>query len=178
MTFFINRPYPVEYRQWTGSNLTELQGWVQAGITLTLQGDGSLTSSNGYTIYVTNWISQVATPQTDPDLQGYSQLAGPPPVLYALTSDIGNLYVPQRRSVTVAVPALILLQKTTVNVTWSSPMPSATYDIGILPVTSATLVGATSNSLVSQTASGCVIAVQALLGLSLGQVNLRVSAIN
>lgn len=177
MTWFIQRPIPAEFRQFTGSNYSELRSWFFEWVVS--EDLGATLVSQGLTVNVGDWVNQYGYRNTDVQIQGqYQQATNGGPAMYALIADLlASAYVPTRRRKTVDVPSLVLLQSKPIPVTWDTPMPSSDYDVQIQPKGAATLVGSVDWSLTSQTASGCLLAVRApLLALSVGQVQLQVTA--
>lgn len=180
MTAYVTAPVQQHLCIWTGSNLAEMQVFIP-WVTFTVNPDTTLSANYGQplgpdTLHVGDCYTDNGQVITGSSLANDFQpwLSGQK---YEFTNTFGVSNAPERRSATVAVPALSLLGKTTINVTWPTPMPSATYDVSIVPLTSATTVGSLNWSLVngSQTATGCQIAVSAILAITLGSISLKVS---
>jgi hypothetical protein len=175
--YVTNRPFADPVVQWTGSNLAELQAFCFGYVVLTDNLDGTLSIYGNTPVPAGQWIYQAGGSIPDSTYQALLQSTGSAsPLYYVLTHEPTGILAPARRVASAPVPAINLLGSTTITVTWLTPMPSSAYEVSIVPMSSATLVGSLSWALVSQSASGCVIAVKALLGISLGTILLRVSA--
>lgn len=174
---FINRPIVQKLVKWTGTNFTEVRAFVDAGVPITDHLDGTLETYPGSIAQVGDWFFSFG-PFVDQAYMDFFQEVSGDPRFYVVSEDHLNLSTLERRSKTVNVPGLLLLQKSTITVVWDTPMPSAVYDVSIVPTGAATLVGNINWTLVSQTASGCAISVQAVLAIGVGTTQLKVSAIN
>lgn len=178
MGFYIYLPAVQEMVVWDGTNFADCRTLLDPATTLVDNGDGTLTMFGVFTVNVGDGvinggvhINRAAFIAESMELINSNQ-----PPRFAFSSELSNLYVPVRRRKDVAVPGLLLLQKATLTVTWDTPMPSPLYDVSITPKGAGTLVGAVTWSLVSQTAAGCVVAVQAALAISVGTLTLAVAA--
>lgn len=173
--YVASRPTVDPVVQWTGSNLTELQAFCFGYVVLTDNLDGTLSIYGNPPVPTGTWIYRAGGNIPDSVYQDYLQNVGFSTAFYVFQDGPGSYTIPERRAVSAPVPAISLLGSTTVTVTWPTPMPSSSYDVSIVPQSAATLVGSLGWSLVSQSATGCVIAVKALLGITLGTILLRVA---
>jgi hypothetical protein len=166
---------------WTGSNAAEMSAFAaRYSQTFTDNGDGTFNYADVYNNMVIGSGISPSQGMYPDQFNGQQIVTGEAPIKYAVTYQIPAQYVaPARRSKSVPVPALTLLGKTTINVTWDNAMPNTSYDVMIVPVGAATLVGALSWALVagSVTTSGCQVAVSAALALTLGQMQLQLTAV-
>lgn len=173
-----NRPFVTPIVQWTGSNLIELQAFCDPLVVLTDNLDGTLSVYGGSPLPAGTWVYTWGGSIPDSTYQSQLQNVGYPSAYYVFQDGPGSYAPPERRAVSSPVPAINLLSPTAViTVTWPVAMPSAAYEVSIVPMSAATLVGSLSWTLVSQTATGCQIAVKAFLGISLGTILLRVSCV-
>lgn len=178
MGFYIYLPTVQEMVVWDGANFAECRTLLDPATDLVDNGDGTLTMYGVFTVNIGDGVINggVHINRGPFIAESMEQVGSAVPPRFAFATELSNLYVPVRRRKDVAVPGLLLLQKTTLAVTWDTPMPSAVYDVSITPKGAGTLVGAVTWSLVSQTAAGCVVAVQAALAISVGTLTLAVSA--
>lgn len=169
----VSRPATIDLISWDGNNLPEALTYVPDAVvlpdgTLQIYPAGPIAQIGDFLHPSFGLIAQIACANV------YQEIAITDLPAYVLLFDP----IFAKRTVSVPIPATLLLAKRTIAVTWPIPMPNTAYDVTITPESSATLVGAVNWGVVAgtKTVYGCSISIQAVLGIAVNTVTLQVSA--